>query len=171
MQKSQLKNGFNWTKKDKIYSVIDVKDNNVTYVVNNPSKSTKIKTKSIEKVLKMIEGAEITTEHDQKDIKALGLVISAKKLILRDLPLVKPLVDGTETIYCFSIDNGNRFLVGKNPSDTDPIWLSIKDLLTIVDPKFLESIAEGRIELDKNQSKKEMRKHILEEMRKMHENK
>jgi len=163
----RLQNGFNWVKKNKIYSIVDMKDGMVTYVVNNPSKSTKIKTKPVEKVLKMIENSQVQSEAPKKNINARGVLITSDSLILRDLPLEKPLSDGTETVYCFSVNSKGEFLIGTSRHATEPVWVKSQDLIDLVDKAFLNSIAKGDFKIDLEKSDEDLKKDILKEIQKL----
>lgn len=171
--KDTIKNGSTWTIGKKIYTVIDVIDDMVKYVVAKPGKSAKIKTKNIDDIKGLILRATNLNEDNFKsneipaNIEAQVFMIKAEKLILRDVPLEKPLSDGTETVYCFSINKKEEFLVGKNPQDENPVWLSSDNFLKIVGNEFLKRISDGNFKIDTSENIEDVKKTALKAIREL----
>jgi len=164
----EIASGLVWSSYDKkVYTIIEVIEDNVQYVVNKPGKKAKIKNKHIDKVVKLLLEAETIFSSDMekpdKKINVKGILIDARKLTLRDLPLEKPLSNGLETIYCFSLNQTTKqFLIGDSRSDINPTWVKIEDLFAIVDDNFLMSLSEGEINFNSEEDPKIIQAKALE---------
>jgi hypothetical protein len=161
----EIKSGLNWANNKKVYTVIEVNGDEVQYLVNKPGKSAKIKTKHIDKIVKMmLEATDIFSETSgNKKIQVKGVLINARELTLRDLPLEQMLSDGTESIYCFSLNNKEgKMLIGKTRGDVNPVWMTIDDVFKVVDDNFLISISKGTVDFESEADPKIIQKKALE---------
>jgi len=161
----EIKSGLNWANDKKVYTIIEVNEDEVQHLVNKPGKSAKIKTKHIDKIIKMLlKATDIFSEtSENKKIQIKGVLINVRELTLRDLPLKQMLSDGTESIYCFSLNGKEgKMLIGKTRMDTNPIWMSLENTFKIVDEDFLIGISKGSVDFESNDTEKDMRKKALE---------
>jgi hypothetical protein len=162
----EIKSGLTWATDEKVYTIIEVNEDEVQYLVNNQGKSAKIKTKHIDKIVKMLLKASdifVDTKTSDKKVQVKGVLINAHELTLRDLPLEQPLSNGSETIYCFSLNGkDNKMLIGQTRMDTDPIWMPINDVFKVVSKEFLTSISQGSVDFESEPDPKIIQKKALE---------
>jgi len=167
----EITSGLTWANDKKVYTVIEVNEDEVQYLVNNPGKSAKIKTKHINKIVKMLLKASDIFAKDTTEAsipQITGIFINADEIILRDLPLEQPLSNGMETIYCFSLDSKKgKLLIGASRTDTNPTWMDIQDVFKIVDDNFLQGISQHKVDLGNDLDEDVIRKKALQEIKKL----